>query len=269
MGASRVDCHVNNKIYLCCSHMQNQLTSLESILPRTILYVIHGSTAYGMNTETSDIDYKGIFIPTKESFFSPQPEVEHFTTAQSEGHPHDVQLYTLKKFARLAAAANPTILEVLFIDSPNHIVIDSAEARRLKTNRNLFLSRKVYSTYCGYVYQQIKLMQARHKSPPDASNAERRAQSWKNAAHVIRLMRMCVEILSTGTVDVYRHTDRDELLAIRQGRSSLEEVMQESEHLRNEAGKSLNTSPLPKEPDHIKINALITSITSDYLKAHP
>lgn len=243
--------------------------SHEEVFRRTILYVIHGSTAYGMDTETSDIDYKGIFIPTQASFYGIDQQPDNFTQAQSNGHPNDVQLYTLQKFARLSAAANPTILEVLFIDSPNHIIIDSAEARRLKTNRNLFLSRKVYSTYCGYAYQQIQLMQARHKSSPDASNAERRAQSWKNATHVIRLMRMCVEILSTGTVDVYRHTDRDELLAIRQGRSSLEEVMQESEHLRNEAGKSLNTSPLPKEPDHIKINALITSITSDYLKAHP
>lgn len=184
----------------------------------------------------------------------------------------------LKKFARLAAAANPTILEVLFIDNVEHVVIEAPAAKLLKVSRNLFLSRKIYSTYCGYAYQQMKLMQARHKypdtttdigSPRDGSNAERRAQSWKNAAHVIRLMRMCVETLSTGTVNVYRHTDRDELLAIRQGRSSLEQIMQYAEYLRNEATKALASSSLPKEPDHAKINQLITSITSDYLKANP
>ena len=40
-----------------------------NLVDRTILLTVTGSRAYGMSQESSDVDLKGIAIPTKEYYF--------------------------------------------------------------------------------------------------------------------------------------------------------------------------------------------------------
>lgn len=81
----------------------------------------------------------------------------------------------------------------------------------------------------------------------------------KNAAHCIRLLRMCVEFLNTGSMTVYRPDagDDQELLAIKRGEWTLEQVKKEAADLFQAAREARDSSPLPDEPDRDRIEKLL------------
>jgi hypothetical protein len=85
----------------------------------------------------------------------------------------------------------------------------------------------------------------------------------KNAAHLIRLLRMGVEFLIEGHLRVSR-TDSDELLAIKRGEWPLGQVKQEAERLFKLAEAAYLKSTLPPEPDIRRAEALCRGIISDY-----
>lgn len=78
---------------------------------------------------------------------------------------------------------------------------------------------------------------------------EKYGYDCKNAAHLIRLMRMCVEFLYTSELRVFRDVDGDYIRAIKAGEYPLEHVKREAESLFEEAKVACMKSPLPEEPD--------------------
>ena len=70
----------------------------------------------------------------------------------------------------------------------------------------------------------------------------------KHAMHIVRLMRMGSEVLETGIVNVKR-VDAKELLDIRAGKWSYNELLEWSEHKDDELDTLVKTSNLPDKPD--------------------
>jgi len=88
----------------------------------------------------------------------------------------------------------------------------------------------------------------------------------KHAMHLVRLLRMCREILETGKVTVKR-PDRDELLAIRRGTWTYERLVEwasEQDALMDDLYKS---SPLPRAPDVKALDALCMRLVEQALRA--
>jgi hypothetical protein len=85
----------------------------------------------------------------------------------------------------------------------------------------------------------------------------------KNAAHLIRLLRMGVEFLQDGDLKVAR-SDSQELLTIKRGEWPLDAVKAEAERLFSLAEKAYQTSPLPDGPDMKAAEALCRELISDY-----
>lgn len=83
----------------------------------------------------------------------------------------------------------------------------------------------------------------------------------KNAAHLVRLLRMCAEFLQTGTMNVYRTHDADELKAIKRGEWTLDDVKALAEDLFERARLARDDSTLPYEPDTQIISNLLTLIS--------
>jgi hypothetical protein len=81
----------------------------------------------------------------------------------------------------------------------------------------------------------------------------------KNASHLIRLLRMAIEFLGDGDLQVFRN-DAYELLQIKRGEWALEKIMQHSEDLFKLAREAYAYSPLPPKPDHEKISKLCRNI---------
>lgn len=84
----------------------------------------------------------------------------------------------------------------------------------------------------------------------------------KNAAHCIRLLRMCCEFLSTGEMIVYRTTDAGELLDIKRGAWPLSQVKELAAQLFENIKAARDHCTLPEFPDRDGAEALLVDILS-------
>lgn len=87
-----------------------------------------------------------------------------------------------------------------------------------------------------------------------------RGYDSKNAAHCIRLLKMAREFLQTGEMVVYRTDDRSQLLAIKNGAWTLDEVKSYAEQLEEECRYALDRSPLPEQPDRQAVERLVVKM---------
>lgn len=85
----------------------------------------------------------------------------------------------------------------------------------------------------------------------------------KNAAHLIRLLRMGIEFLTEGTLLVER-ADAAELLDIKRGSWPLEKVKAEAERLFQLTQEAYVRSTLPPEPDRARAERLCVEMISQY-----
>ncbi len=167
-----------------------------------------GSRANGLEQEESDIDRRGIYLPPAMlhwSLFGVPEQLESPETQET--------YWELQKFLILALKANPNVLECLYtplVEYANEL------AQELLDMRSIFLSKLAYQTYNGYVLSQFR------KLEQDLRN--RGAIRWKHAMHLIRLLISGITVLKEGLVPTYVDQYRDQLLAIRRGEVSWEDI---------------------------------------------
>lgn len=133
---------------------------------RTLFLTSHGSHAYGTSLPTSDHDYKGFAIPPRAYFHG---YAKRFEQAEFKGEP-DMTVYDIRKFFKLAADCNPSIIEVLFTDPESHQIVHPLGVLVLQ-NRDLFISKKAKFTFSGYAISQLKKIKTHYKwisNPPKA-----------------------------------------------------------------------------------------------------
>lgn len=90
----------------------------------------------------------------------------------------------------------------------------------------------------------------------------------KHGMHLLRLMRMCVEILSGEGVKTKR-PDAEELVAIRQGALSYDELLEEARALEVKCEALFETSALPKAPNLVKLTALSVELHEEFWRECP
>lgn len=89
----------------------------------------------------------------------------------------------------------------------------------------------------------------------------------KHASHLVRLMRMGVEILNTGKVNVDRtNIDAEELKAIRDGAWSYDQIEEYSQQMDKQLDELYKISTLPKNPDREFIDSLCMKVVRNYLE---
>lgn len=137
----------------------------DSIKGITIYEVIVGSNAYGFSSPDSDLDIRGMAIPPKEYFLGFCRRFEQY-----EDSVNDIVIYNIQKYFQLARAVNPNIIELIFIDNPNLIKLETVWSRMIKDCRNEFLSMKCRHTFSGYAFAQLNRIKVHKKwidNPPD------------------------------------------------------------------------------------------------------
>lgn len=212
-----------------------------------ILEGITGSRAYGLDTETSDTDIKGIYVAPTETVLSLGYDKKHATKDHVDP---DWVYHEVEKFMGLAMNGNPTILELLFLDG---YTVLTKQGKMLVDNRHLFLNNVVYKSYGGYALSQARKLNAR-----GGTYGSGRANRYeKHTRHCFRLLYQGKELLETGTLTV-RVTPqmREELFAI--GKSTPAEIIDRFEKEFTEFDKI--KSVLPDKPDREAINKLLLKI---------
>lgn len=143
-------------------------------IEQNIIYVtLHGSQAYGLANEFSDVDVKGICIPPQEveyNLFENFHQVENYPSLEQKlGHlknpknpKFESTIYSLRKFFLLASDVNPNIIELLYTDPKDHFVTHPV-MMELLANRHLFLSNKARYTFAGYAMAQAKKIERHRK----------------------------------------------------------------------------------------------------------
>lgn len=104
----------------------------------------------------------------------------------------------------------------------------------------------------------------KERNPARAELEEKYGYDTKHAMHLVRLMRMCSEILEEGVVRVKR-PDREELLAIRNGAWSYDKLVEYAEIEDKRMEEHYERSNLPKTPDLHKINDLCVRIVEEHM----
>jgi predicted nucleotidyltransferase len=139
--------------------------NLKWLPSRTIYVTKHGSHAYGTSLPTSDLDLRGITIAPRPYYLG---FMQVFEQAVQTAPATDMQVFDIKKFFRLAADANPNVLELLYTDPSDHL-LSSPAMEQLFAHRDLFLSRKAKHTFSGYATSQLKRINIHYrwlKNPP-------------------------------------------------------------------------------------------------------
>ncbi|PHS03681.1 MAG: nucleotidyltransferase [Blastopirellula sp.] len=245
---SIVEAH-NHELTLRRQEIDHQLEINEQDWSQYIVYRCKvGSKAYGLSHEESDDDVRGIFIPPANlhwSLYKVPEQLEFLEGSQDE------VFWEIEKFVKLALKANPTFLEVLWTP----IVLEESETSiALRSIRDAFLSKHLYKTYSGYVLSQFRRM----------TNAYKNSGTFKvkHAMHLIRLLLSGIHALKTGEVLVDVSEHREELLAIRAGERTFQQIRERAFQLEAEFLNAFEQTNLPDQPDFTTIdNFLINART--------
>ncbi|MFD7469497.1 nucleotidyltransferase domain-containing protein [Streptomyces tendae] len=203
----------------------------------TIYSCVMGSRAFGLATEDSDTDRRGVFLAPTELYWRFEKPPTHV-----EGPAEEQFSWELERFCELALRANPNILECLH--SPLVESVDDT-GRELLTLREAFLSRRAYETFTRYAQGQ------RHKL--DADVRTHGAPRWKHAMHLLRLLTSARDLLRTGVLTIDVGDERERLLAVKRGEVPWPEVEARMNRLAREGEEATRQSPLPEEPDRRRV----------------
>ena len=133
-----------------------------------LLHCRSGSHAYGLATEQSDEDFRGVFAVTADRLLG----LENLTQLSDESN--DRTYYELGRFFELLGKANPTALELLGTTGED-VIYKYPMLADLRAEE--FLSKACRDTFAGYALTQIRKAKGLNKKvhnplPPKRKNVE-------------------------------------------------------------------------------------------------
>ncbi|MFD6115442.1 DNA polymerase beta superfamily protein [Streptomyces yangpuensis] len=213
------------------------MDDLTLVRDHTVYRCVMGSRAFGLATESSDTDRRGVYLAPTPLFWRFEKPPTHV-----EGPREEEFSWELERFCELALRANPNILECLH--SP---LVEYADpvGRELLSLRGAFLSRRAHTSFSRYAASQHgKLV---------ADVRVHGAPRWKHAMHLLRLLLSCRDLLRTGLLSIDAGPYRDRLLAVRRGELTWDEVDAWMTRLQEETERALAGTPLPEDPDRARV----------------
>lgn len=193
-----------------------------------IVKAIGGSKLYGIDTPTSDLDIRGVFIPTL-----PELLIEKVETVEEKP---DTVYHSLEKFVRLCLNGNPSCLELLFTPE-SHILERTKDWSYLTFIRKEFLSKRVLKSYGGFLKHQI-------------ADFKKNKTDSKALVHAYRLANQLAYICAYHTLDPILHSEYvQDIRNIYVGAYDLTSILNVIENCLVEASKTT----LPDEPNTKRI----------------
>jgi hypothetical protein len=220
----------------------------------TIYACVMGSRAFGLATDASDTDRRGVFLAPTPLFWRFEKPPTHV-----EGPGEERFSWELERFCELALRGNPNILECLHSPLVEHV---DDTGRELLSLRGAFLSRQAHDTFIRYALGQRRRL--------DADVRTTGAPRWKHAMHLLRLLMSARDLLRTGELRIDVGEQRESLLAVRHGEVAWARVEAWMVRLAAESEEALRGSPLPPEPDHARVARFLYRVRrASALQAEP
>ncbi|MEU3063680.1 nucleotidyltransferase domain-containing protein [Streptomyces subrutilus] len=214
------------------------MDDLTLVRDHTVYRCVMGSRAFGLATEASDTDRRGVYLAPTPLFWRFEKPPAHV-----DGPRQEEFSWELERFCELALRANPNILECLHSPLVERVTPVGGELLAL---RDAFLSRRAHTTFTRYaVSQRGRLL---------ADLRVHGAPRWKHAMHLLRLLLSCRDLLRTGRLVVDAGPYRERLLAVRRGELGWDEVGAWMDRLTEQTDAALASTPLPESPDLARVS---------------
>lgn len=229
----------------------------EKLKDNIVFLVVAGSHGYGLNTEESDLDIRGISMGTPDSILG----MESFDIFEDKNT--DTVIYSMKRFAELAMKGAPNVLEILFSNPENILYCDEKIGKMLLDNRDMFLSKRIYYSFKGYAKNALKDAEKRLETNPKKAD--------KYAMHYIRLCLEVIALLNGNDLTDVLKNNRDMLMwirngSMRRGDKFTEEFYESVRDFENLLGKAYQNSSLPGTVDVKKVSELLAKMNKEFLK---
>jgi len=250
-------------------------------LPGNVQYeTIMGSVAYGVSSDTSDVDVYGWAIPMKEDIFphlrgeilgfGKQPKrfeqyqehhVEDRDALAGHGRTYDLTVFGIVKFFSRAMENNPNIIDSLF--TPATCVLHSTRIGNLvRENRRLFLHKGAWPRFKGYAYSQLHKLAIKQPQGRRAELVAEHGFDTKFGYHVVRLIGEVEQILVEGDIDLQRNNEQ--LKAIRRGEWTEERLRAWFAEKESHLERLHAESTLRAVPDEGRIKALLLEALEEH-----
>lgn len=206
------------------------MSALEIAIANEILRGVVGSSAHGLHLAgQDDRDEMGIFIEPSENVCGLH-SVDHYiyrdqpNGVRSQPGDLDLTLYSLRKFCRLAAQGNPSVLVLLWLPA---YVVKTSLGEALLWLRDAFFSREAGKRFSGYLHsQKMGLLGKRTKAVTRPELIEQYGYDTKYAMHALRLAYEGIEYMSTRRLTLPVPEPRlGTLRAVRIGEISFSEIL--------------------------------------------
>ena len=250
-------------------------------LPSNVQYeTIMGSVAYGVSSDTSDVDIYSWAIPPKEDVFphlageiigfgTPAKRFEQFqehhirdnNALAGHGRTYDFTVYSVVKFFALAMENNPNVIDSLF--TPVTCVLHSTRIGNLvRENRRLFLHRGAWPKFKGYAYSQLHKLAIKQPTGKRADLVAEHGYDTKFAYHVVRLLGEVEQILVEGDIDLQR--DNERLKAIRRGEWTDARLRHWAADKEADLERAYAASSLRPTPDEQRLKTLLLNCLEEH-----
>ncbi len=239
---------------------------------RVIRAFVGGSGLHGIKLEgKDDTDIYAAFIERPDDSLG-LDRLDHFVTSTApaaiRNRPGDVDVtcYSLRRWAALAVAGNPTVLHYLFAPAGE----TEAEWRTVLNHSEVFLAKTHARKFIGYADAQLKRMiglRGTGKHGQRDEFTERFGYDVKAAMHVLRLLLEGIELMREGTI-TFPRPERAMLLEVRTGKRSQDRVIRDAERLVTELNQATKTSSLSDTVDRGAVSRLVARIYLESWRAH-
>lgn len=255
------------------SRVQDLLTRRDVNWKNVLAIAEVGSTAHGIALEgTDDLDLTVIRMEEwQELITGSEGRQSMMIRTQPEGVRSrmgdiDLQVYTARKFARLALGGNPSILNVLYVPSYHH---QNEGWKQLRLGLQRFApSRRAGSAFLGYMRQQMERWQGyrgqRNVTRPELVEAY--GFDTKYAAHIIRLGFQGRVFMEESRIPIPLPDDfAAEIRSLRTGGLTQDEALAWASRVENDLHEAIAVSKLPQGPNIAGADGLLAEVYANRL----
>jgi predicted nucleotidyltransferase len=198
-----------------------------------------------------DLDYMLVVCPPMDRVLG----LRRFEHTVITHDPLDVVVYEWGKYVRLLLRSNPNVIGTLWLEDEDWWCPKGSCFEIARQRREWFMSKRLVTSFMGYAQGQLYKMEHHAHQGYMGDKRKRLVEQFgydvKNAAHLIRLVRMCREWLETGTLTV-RRLDAAELIQIKRGLWPLERVKLEADRLFQDVRSLELVSAFPDHPSEME-----------------
>lgn len=248
-------------------------------LPDNTAYMtIMGSVAYGVSSDTSDMDLYGFCLPPKDLVFPHlsgqitgfgtqvqrfEQWQEHHVKAPDSKQEYDFAIFSIVKYFQLCMENNPNMIDSLFT-ARRCVVHSSPIAELVREKRREFLHKGSWHKFKGYAYAQMHKMRgkANAQNPKRAADIAEVGFDTKFAYHIVRLLSEVEQILTEHDLDLERN--REQLKSIRRGEWTLDQI----EEFFTTKEKGLEEVYLKSTLRHAPDEAVLKALLMNCLEQH-